>query len=120
MNGSSSTSGALVCWGTREWDGEVSGPNADARTNYVQVMAAASQTCGLRDDGTISCWGEDSYGAVSGANADPSAGFVQIGGSIEVDGNHLCGLRASGTVTCWGADTHRQLSGLQDLALRER
>jgi alpha-tubulin suppressor-like RCC1 family protein len=112
------TGGGLICWGSGEWEGEVTGPNADDVADFSHVMAAAYQTCGLHDDGTITCWGDDSDGQVSGANADGSTDYVQLSGSIEVDGNHLCALSGDGTVSCWGNDDHAQLSG-QDVLARQ-
>jgi alpha-tubulin suppressor-like RCC1 family protein len=112
--------GGLSCWGTGEWVDEVTGPNADTRRDFVQVMAAAYQTCGLHSDTTITCWGDDSDDQVTGANTKRVAGFAQLSGSIEVDGNHLCALAGDGTVSCWGNDNHDQLSGLDALALQPR
>jgi alpha-tubulin suppressor-like RCC1 family protein len=115
------TSGRLICWGSGQWVDEVSGPNADMHTNFVQVMTAAYQTCALRDDTSIVCWGDDSAKQVSGANAQKRVrGFVQLGGSIEVDGNFLCALTDGGTASCWGNDNAGQLSGLDDLARQPR
>ncbi|HMI93392.1 MAG TPA: hypothetical protein VK509_18600, partial [Polyangiales bacterium] len=107
--------GSLICWGNKEWDGEVSGPNADSSTDFVQLMAAAYQTCGLHSDHSVTCWGDDSDEQVTGFNTAGAHDFVQISGSIEVDGNHLCGLHEDGSVSCWGSDTTRQVSGLQDI-----
>jgi alpha-tubulin suppressor-like RCC1 family protein len=122
--------GRLTCWGTGEWADEVSGPNADDRTDYIQVMAAAYQTCGVHagemftgtpvPGSTVTCWGDDSDGQVSGPNRVGITGFTQLAGSIEVDGNFVCGLLKDGTVECWGADDHGQISDLDELARQPR
>jgi hypothetical protein len=57
---------------------------------------------------------------VSGPNADRGVDFIQLAGSIEVDGNYLCALSGGGTVNCWGNDSQGQISGLDLLAARKR
>ena len=57
---------------------------------------------------------------VSGANASHDANYIQVAGSIEVDGNYLCGLHDDGVVNCWGNDSHGQVSGADELANQPR
>ena len=59
-----------------------------------------SHTCGVRDDGSIVCWGDDAYGQAS----PPKGTFI----SVSAGGNHTCGVRANGSVACWGNDFHGQ------------
>lgn len=55
---------------------------------------AEHYACGLRLDGTLECWGDNSHG-----RAAPPDGQFQ---SISVAAQHACGVRVDGTVACWG------------------
>ena len=78
-----------------------------------QVAAGITHTCALRDDGTVACWGSNSWGelgdggtapharaalVVDGATRLPMNGFTQIATGSTAS----CGLR-SGDVYCWGS-----------------
>ena len=55
----------------------------------------------MKSDGTVACWGDNSYG-----QATPPAGtFVQV----SAGDRHSCGLQSDGTVVCWGDDTNGAL-----------
>jgi alpha-tubulin suppressor-like RCC1 family protein len=70
------TDGSTICWGL-DANGEVggkiarsplyyaSGPPPGGGT-YLQVSAGASHSCGIRNDGSVLCWGSDQYGQVDG------------------------------------------------------
>ena len=60
-------------------------------------------TCGLRPDGTPTCWGFDVDG-----HASPSKD--QVFQSISSGWIHTCALRPNGTPVCWGNDHHGQAS----------
>ena len=64
-------------------------------------------SCGLREDGTLFCWGDD--GPFTGASsrpvgdsfsvlAPPGGVFAEVG----VGARQACALRATGGVECWG------------------
>ena len=64
--------------------------------------------CGLRNDGTVECWGDDRwwpYQAPSGQFAAVAAGAW-----------YTCGLRPSGAIECWGhkSQTSRLVETLVD------
>jgi hypothetical protein len=63
---------------------------------FTQITAGADHTCGLRSDGSATCWGRDASG-----QAEPPAGaFTQI----DAGSNHTCGLRDDATAACWGSN----------------
>lgn len=69
----------------------------EATDPYVAVSAGTAHSCGLKEQGTVRCWGHNSSGqtnVVPGSYAAISAG-----------GSHTCALRDDGTVACWGAQT---------------
>ena len=51
-------------------------------------------SCGVRDSGSVECWGYDS----SGESSPPPGGFT----SVSAGGAHSCGLRSNSAATCWG------------------
>jgi alpha-tubulin suppressor-like RCC1 family protein len=50
--------------------------------------------CELKSDGTLACWGENSYG-----QATPPAGTFR---QISAGGYHSSGIKSDGTLLCWG------------------
>ena len=70
-------------------------PNA-----YRAISAGARNTCGLRVNGTIDCWGDDTRGQSTILKGTFTA---VTGGS-----SHSCGVRINGTITCWGDNTYGQ------------
>ena len=61
---------------------------------FTAVSAGHSHSCGVRSDGTITCWGNNDYG-----QADPPTGTFT---AVSAGETNSCGLRTDGTVTCWG------------------
>ena len=67
----------------------------DGRGGVNALTIGAHHTCGIRQDGTAMCWGDNWYGEtrpLPGTFIELSAGF-----------GHTCGLRGDGGVACWGA-----------------
>ena len=56
--------------------------------------AGNGHACGVHLDGSVSCWGDDTYG-----QATPPPGWFT---AISAGRDHTCGLRADGGITCWG------------------
>jgi hypothetical protein len=60
---------------------------------------AGSYACGLRTDGTIACWENQSIGGTPFTwPAAPTGTFT----SVSVGGACNCGVRTDGTIACWG------------------
>ncbi|HEU0306726.1 MAG TPA: hypothetical protein VFR30_07135, partial [Lysobacter sp.] len=66
----------------------------DGRGGVVVLAAGIGHTCGLRQDGTASCWGNNHNGQAT----PPAGAFMELSAGFE----HTCGLRGDGSVECWG------------------
>lgn len=82
---------------------------------YTAMTAGASFTCGLRDNGSVYCWGTNLYGAMGNGlpGIDNILPLPVIGGlkfrQISAGTNHMCGLNQTGYPYCWGDNSSGQL-----------
>ena len=72
---------------------------------FQAVAAGGAYTCGIRADGTITCWGWN----VSGQTKAPNGRFR----AITAGRQHSCGLRTDDTITCWGGALVRAPLGVR-------
>jgi len=108
-----------VMWFTQNFSSATTGIQASTRSTtdtFRAVSASDAYACGLRTDGTITCWGLDSLGQTSA----PSGTFT----AIDTSDGRACGLRTDGTVTCWGAyyeigEAHAPTGTFTALAVRQ-
>src|SRR5207302_2012237 len=70
---------------------------------FTEVTAGDYYTCGMKTDGTLACWGQNSGGVAT----PPSGTFSEVAARSD----HACGLGTDGIVKCWGSDTSGQLGG---------
>lgn len=90
-------------------------PARTTALTFTAVSAGGTHSCGLRTDGSVVCWGDN-----SGGRADaPSGGFTSVSasagcrtarllpGSRHTFG-HSCGVRVDGSVACWGDNSSGQ------------
>ena len=68
------------------------------------MSAGGFHACGVRTNGTLACWGNNS----SGQAVPPAGAFTQV----SCGDFHTCGLRTNGTLTCWGANGFGQAPAL--------
>lgn len=119
-------SGQLYCWGRND-DYQLGGgrlkpgvgyfdvplPVADS-LKFQEVGVGAGYICGLTVDGTVYCWGEDSFNKLGGGDSDA---YTRVGTHVEyakaisvpstveklsVGYTHACALTKDGTAFCWG------------------
>jgi alpha-tubulin suppressor-like RCC1 family protein len=105
--------GQVQCWG-RNHKGQLgSAPVADPGVASavtvpgielaVALAAGAAHTCALIVDGTVQCWGDNTYGQL-GAGA--------VTGAVEISSGdqHTCVRHADGSMSCWGYNGEGQLA----------
>jgi alpha-tubulin suppressor-like RCC1 family protein len=85
----------------------------------AQIVAGQYSTCALLDDGTVACWGFNTYGQMgfapdggAGVSSTPVivagvSGATQL--AMGAGSEHVCARLATGGVKCWGANTSGQL-----------
>jgi hypothetical protein len=67
------------------------------------ISAGGSHTCGLKTDGSVTCWGQNDYGQ-STPPAHAAGDFAQVSAGYW----HTCGLKTDGTLACWGLNSDGQ------------
>jgi alpha-tubulin suppressor-like RCC1 family protein len=110
------TDGTLWCWGSNS-DGQLGDPLSSVpqtaprrigtAMNWAIVAAGTFETCALRRDGTLWCWGENSMGQLGigstvGQPIPVQVGFATDWETITTNGGHTCGLRSDHSLWCWG------------------
>ncbi len=85
--------GAATCWGYFPAE------TPPAGVSFQQVTAGEYHACGIRLDGAIACWGDNSYG-----QTDEPAGTDFV--AIDAGDDHTCAARSDGTLVCWGGEEY--------------
>src|SRR5579872_3158141 len=86
----------------------------------TQLAAGEFHNCILVPDGTVQCWGDNSFGEMgqgsfgAGPNGNglwPPTVVPNVTGVTAVASGsaHTCALNTNGTVQCWGNNAHGQL-----------
>ncbi len=112
-------SGTAYCWGSggggRIGDGfalqrQIPTLVLGGFTDWTQVDAGGSHTCGLRKTGQAYCWGVGAGGRLGNGGTANSTSPSQVSGAftnwmdIEAGNMNSCGIRA-GYIYCWGDRT---------------
>ena len=75
-------------------------PTAAPAGPFEAVSSGGFFSCGLRTNGTITCWGQNIDG-----QAEPPAGIYT---AVSAGGQHACGIHINGATTCWGFNQFTQ------------
>src|SRR5579884_1174791 len=117
------TDGTVLCWGD-DYNGQVDGsPNTTfpyettgsppGGGTFTQISAGYGDTCGIKSNGSLLCWGYDAYGQLDGSpNVSTASGAPSGLGTVTrvtAGGRHTCALKTNGSVLCWGDNTYSQL-----------
>ena len=92
--------------------------------NATAIASTSKHSCALRENGTISCWGNKRSGKLGNRKsrddgaASHSSVPVEVAGitdatAIAAGQDHSCAAHRSGTVSCWGNNYNGQLGNGQ-------
>ena len=76
------------------------GQAAPPHETFLQVSAGSVHTCGVKSDGTVTCWGDDWDNRAT----PPTGTFTQLSAGQR----HTCGVLTDATMACWGANEYGQ------------
>ncbi len=109
--------GALFCWGRFHDSGDAGGEQGDPVTGIAaprfpafawrEVAVTAAHACGIRDDGTLWCWGRNCAGQLGDGTFESSSEPRQVGTQtdwvrVATGGGHSCAIDVDGSLACWG------------------
>ena len=124
-------SGGVKCWGVNDGGQLGAGTTDTYSTAPVDVLAASGSTtpmsgavsvtsgglhtCALISNGSVKCWGTNTYGQIGDGTVltrsypvTPTG--LTSGVSAVTAGNHFtCALKTGGSVVCWGRNNYGQL-----------
>jgi hypothetical protein len=120
-----STAG-LQCWGSNGWAqvGTGSGPNrltpvqvTGVGTVVAEVSTGAGHTCVRRTDGTLKCWGMNTFGQLgegttfnrTNPGTAPLVTGISTATRVSAGYYHSCALLSGGGVRCWGYNANGRL-----------
>jgi hypothetical protein len=129
--------GSLTCWGKNSWGrlGDGTQTNRASPTPVVnpvgsgalwfQVSANTYNTCAIRTDGTLWCWGNGSAGMLGTGNQQSSTTPVEAGHGhdwveVSVGEVHTCARDGFDDVYCWGWNTDGQVGGATGIVAAPR
>ena len=119
--------GQVSCWGDNSHS-QLGNGSSDRRSpilpgslgvnrTAVEISTGAWFTCALLDDGSVSCWGDNSQGSLGDGTyvtrntptPTNSLGANRTAVAITAGHSHACALLDDGSVSCWGWNQFGQL-----------
>ena len=111
--------GSLWCWGENSESQLGQGPDdlanateprrVETASDWRMVAGGQGHTCGIREPGSLWCWGRNTTGQAGlGAGAPgrlvvpTRVGTADDWLTLEVGQGNACGIRGDGTLWCWG------------------
>jgi alpha-tubulin suppressor-like RCC1 family protein len=120
--------GSVACWGSNSsgqlGDGSINDKAAATTvvglTDAVAISAGqdlpigVAHTCALKANGSVVCWGGNTYGQLGDGTRTDRTTTVAVTGlsgvvALSAGSNHTCALKANGSAACWGLNTTGQL-----------
>ncbi|TXD37900.1 hypothetical protein FRC96_08020 [Lujinxingia vulgaris] len=81
---------------------------------WVEVSAGANHSCGILDDGSLWCWGNNSSGELGVGDSNQRNVPTRVGDAlwqrVAAGGQHTCGVQVDGSLWCWGSNGAGQVA----------
>jgi alpha-tubulin suppressor-like RCC1 family protein len=115
---------SLWCWGDNREDQLGVGfdlsttarllPTRVNLDNIAQISAGGIHTCASKIDGTLWCWGNNTYGqlgigSTAYASSTPKQLYFGSVSKLSAGRDHTCASKIDGTLWCWGSNRFGQL-----------
>ncbi|RDV37885.1 hypothetical protein DV096_12305 [Bradymonadaceae bacterium TMQ3] len=80
---------------------------------WTQVATGAEHSCGILDDGTLWCWGNNGSGRLGDGSSTQRSQPTRVAGDgvwtqVSAGGQHTCGIKEDGSLWCWGLNSEKQ------------
>jgi len=98
-------------------EANISGFQEGSIYSNATISSGSGFTCAILDNGSVSCWGSNSYGQLGdGTTSDRNVptptstlGEGRTATQISAGNNHVCAILNDGSVSCWGNNWYGQL-----------
>ncbi len=118
------TDGTLWCWGDNR-SGQLGDGTTTDRSSPVQVKALGANVthvmlgfthgCARKEDGTLWCWGSNTYGTLGDGTTTQRLSPVEVSGlgttvtAADAGFHHTCARTEDGKLWCWGDNSNGAL-----------
>ncbi len=93
----------VVCWGD-----DSQGQSSPPAGIFKSVSVGRWASCGVKNDGSIACWGRASSKLMTGIPTDTDFVDLKVGSLYNLGDDHACALDTDGNVSCWGRSDEGQ------------
>jgi alpha-tubulin suppressor-like RCC1 family protein len=86
-----------------------------ADTDWAKVSAGFDYSCAIKTNGSLFCWGDNSYGQLGDNSTTESQAPVQESSAstdwtrVSAGKDYACGVKTNGKLFCWGYNHYGQL-----------
>lgn len=116
--------GDVYCWGANNFgqigDGTISAFKGatkveDLAGNAKEISTGIAHSCALLGNGSVRCWGANTYGQLGNGNTTNATKPVTVAGlprpaiALSAGGNHTCVRLDDQSIRCWGRNDRGQL-----------
>jgi alpha-tubulin suppressor-like RCC1 family protein len=115
---------SLFCWGSAQ-NAQLGNNNSTGTYSFPQPIltgtpgvaaeaAGSGDSCATRKDGTLECWGDNTYGTVGNNSSNTQRTPMPVNtdtdwAAVSMMGQAACATKTGGSLWCWGYNRYGQL-----------